>query len=65
VQDTRMTETGIVRYLRANKWKSTEDAIHRLEETLKWRREFGLYDLITPEHVEPEVRLNFMIIFIW
>lgn len=41
--------------MRATKWKSADDAIHRLEETLKWRREFGIYDLITAEHVEPEV----------
>lgn len=25
-----------------------------MEDTLHWRREFGFYDLITPEHVEPE-----------
>lgn len=30
------------------------EAINRLEATLKWRREFGLYSFITPEHVEPE-----------
>ena len=40
------------------KWKSAEEAIRRLEETLKWRREYGLYDLITAEHVEPEVRIR-------
>jgi hypothetical protein len=31
-------------------------AIKRLEDTLKWRREFGIYDKITPEYIEPEVR---------
>lgn len=45
----------ITSYLRATKWKSVEDAISRLEDTLKWRREYGLYDRITAEHVEPEV----------
>jgi hypothetical protein len=30
-------------------------AITRLDDTLKWRREYGLYDSITPELVEPEV----------
>jgi CRAL/TRIO domain len=29
-------------------------AIERLEATLRWRREFGIYDL-TAEQVEPEV----------
>ncbi|KAJ7030401.1 CRAL TRIO domain-containing protein [Mycena alexandri] len=43
----------ILRYLRASKWK-VDAAIHRLEETLKWRREYGVYDTITAEHVEPE-----------
>ncbi|KAJ6531871.1 CRAL/TRIO domain-containing protein [Mycena capillaripes] len=43
----------ILRYLRASKWK-VDVAIHRLEETLKWRREYGIYDAVTAEHVEPE-----------
>ncbi|KAI0300962.1 CRAL-TRIO domain-containing protein [Russula brevipes] len=34
-------------------WTSAKAAIERLEVTLKWRREFGIYDL-TPEEVEPE-----------
>ena len=38
------------------KWRSADDAIKRLETTLKWRREFGWYDKVTAEHVEPEVR---------
>jgi len=42
------------RYLRATKWNSAKVAIERLEGTLKWRREFGVYDL-TAEQVEPEV----------
>lgn len=45
------TTTG--RYLRASKWK-TQTAIERLENTLRWRRDFGLYELLTPQHVEPE-----------
>ncbi|KAM6490526.1 CRAL/TRIO domain containing protein [Amanita muscaria] len=43
----------LLRYLRASKWK-TQTAIKRLELTLKWRREYGLYDLVTAKHVEPE-----------
>jgi hypothetical protein len=41
-------------YLRATKWVQAE-AINRLEGTLKWKREFGFYDKMTPEHIEPEV----------
>jgi len=44
----------MLRYLRATKWKSVSTAIDRLEGTLKWRREFGLYDRVDAEHVEPE-----------
>jgi hypothetical protein len=44
-----------LRYLRAVKWASAEKAIQRIERTLKWRREYGLYDLVTPAYVEPEV----------
>lgn len=44
----------MLRYLRASKW-NLQSSIKRLEETLQWRREYGLYELITPEHVEPEV----------
>lgn len=42
------------RFLRASKWKK-DVAITRLENTLKWRREFGIYDLVNAKHVEPEV----------
>ncbi|KAF7374828.1 CRAL-TRIO domain-containing protein C23B6.04c [Mycena sanguinolenta] len=42
----------ILRYLRASKYKVTV-AIQRLEATLKWRREYGIYET-TPEQVEPE-----------
>ncbi|KAI9351287.1 CRAL-TRIO domain-containing protein [Obelidium mucronatum] len=40
------------RFLRATKWDSTS-AITRLQDTLKWRKEYRP-DLITPEEVEPE-----------
>ncbi|KAF8349173.1 CRAL-TRIO domain-containing protein, partial [Amanita rubescens] len=43
----------LLRYLRASKWK-TQTAIQRLESTLKWRRDFGIYDIMTPQHIEPE-----------
>lgn len=53
---TARPHDGVFRYLRAIKWESAQKAIKRLEETLLWRREFGLYDeRFTPEHVEPEV----------
>ena len=44
------------RYLRATKWVSSDAAIKRIEETLRWRREFGFYDKLNKEYVEPEVR---------
>ncbi|KAG1728654.1 hypothetical protein EDB19DRAFT_153997 [Suillus lakei] len=43
----------LLRYLRATNWNA-HAAIKRLEDTLKWRREFGIYDKITPEYLEPE-----------
>lgn len=50
-----LTYECILRYCRATKWESAQQTIKRLEETLQWRREFGLYDeRFTPEHVEPE-----------
>ncbi|KAI0346271.1 CRAL/TRIO domain-containing protein [Trametopsis cervina] len=50
-----ITSCSIIRYLRATKWQSSRTAIKRLEDTLRWRREFGLYDeRHTPAHVEPE-----------
>lgn len=49
------TRECILRYLRATKWIE-KDAIHRLEETLKWRHEFGYYnEEMTPAGVENEV----------
>lgn len=44
----------MLRYLRATKWDQ-KAAVTRLEETLKWRREFGFYDEMTSEYVSPEV----------
>jgi hypothetical protein len=52
----------LLRYLRATKWLE-KTAIQRLEETLKWRREFGLYDLITADYIEPEAVTGKEIIF--
>ena len=43
------------RYLRASKWKVVT-AINRIENTLSWRREYGLYDILDAKLVEPEVR---------
>ena len=44
----------ICRYLRASKWKLVT-AINRIENTLSWRREYGLYDILNANFVEPEV----------
>ena len=43
------------RYLRASNWK-LDTAITRIENTLNWRREYGLYDILNAKLVEPEVR---------
>lgn len=49
-----LTRECMLRYLRATKWNE-KDAIHRLEETLKWRHEFGYYgEEMTPAGVENE-----------
>jgi len=48
-----------ISYLRCAKWNEKE-AIKRLESTLKWRREFGVYDVVTAEQVEPEVNASHM-----
>ena len=37
------------RFSRAVKWSSAKDAIERVEDTLKWRREFGVWDLSADE----------------
>ncbi|KAK7463518.1 Phosphatidylinositol transfer protein (PITP) [Stygiomarasmius scandens] len=51
-----------LRYLRATKWK-LDSCIQRLEATLKWRREFGLYGKITPAYIEPEAVTGKEILF--
>lgn len=51
----------MLRYLRAVKWDE-KSAITRLEGTLKWRREFGIYDQMTNEYVEPQVKFSFLLL---
>ncbi|KAL1940230.1 hypothetical protein VTO73DRAFT_9182 [Trametes versicolor] len=53
----------LLRFLRAVKWTSAQAATKRLEETLKWRREYGLYELITASYVEPEALTGKMMIW--
>ncbi|KAF8604267.1 CRAL/TRIO domain-containing protein [Ceratobasidium sp. AG-I] len=48
-----LTRECLLRYLRASKWVLAT-TITRLDDTLRWRREYGIYDLITAEYVEPE-----------
>ncbi|KAI6024974.1 hypothetical protein PISMIDRAFT_90130 [Pisolithus microcarpus 441] len=43
----------LLRYIRAAK-HDVALAIKRIEDTLKWRRDFGIYDVLTAELVEPE-----------
>ncbi|PVF97232.1 CRAL/TRIO domain-containing protein [Serendipita vermifera] len=57
-----LTSDCILRYLRATKWQPAE-AIKRLEETLKWRREFGIYDRISSDHVKPEGETGLAVTF--
>ena len=52
---------GIPRFIRAVKWASAQASIKRIEATLRWRREFGVYDLITASHVEPEVSTHVLV----
>ncbi|KZV73054.1 CRAL/TRIO domain-containing protein [Peniophora sp. CONT] len=44
-----LTRECLQRFLRAVKWSSVKDAIERVEGTLKWRREFGVWDLSANE----------------
>ncbi|KAG6849783.1 hypothetical protein H0H93_005169 [Arthromyces matolae] len=53
----------LLRYLRAVKWKTAKAAIQRLEATLKWRREYGIYDVVTASHVEPEAVTGKQVLF--
>jgi hypothetical protein len=52
----------MLRYLRATKWISAKVAIDRLEGTLKWRREFGIYGL-SADVVEPEALTGKEVVF--
>jgi len=52
----------MLRYLRATKWTTAKAAIERLEGTLKWRREFGIYDL-SADLVEPEAVTGKEVVF--
>ncbi|KAF8575184.1 CRAL/TRIO domain-containing protein [Ramaria rubella] len=56
-----LTNECLIRYLRASKW-DVQTTIQRLEDTLRWRREFGVEDLAA-EHVEPEAVTGKEIIF--
>ncbi|KAK7735642.1 Phosphatidylinositol transfer protein (PITP) [Cytospora paraplurivora] len=48
-----LTRECLLRYLRAAKWHQA-NAEKRLIATLLWRRSFGIYDKLTPEHISPE-----------
>ncbi|CAK7234743.1 Phosphatidylinositol transfer protein (PITP) [Sporothrix curviconia] len=47
-----LTRECLLRYLRATKWHEKE-AAKRLQDTLTWRREYGV-DGLTAEHISPE-----------
>ncbi|KIY68943.1 CRAL TRIO domain-containing protein [Cylindrobasidium torrendii FP15055 ss-10] len=53
----------IHRYLRAVQWNDPMSAIERIEATLRWRREFGVDDRLTPAHVESEAALGYQFIY--
>ncbi|KAG8806061.1 hypothetical protein FRC18_006307 [Serendipita sp. 400] len=59
-----LTNDCILRFLRATKWEVPE-AIQRLESTLRWRREYGLYTDLTAELVEPEATTGHLLILGW
>ncbi|KUI57294.1 Phosphatidylinositol transfer protein PDR16 [Cytospora mali] len=48
-----ITRECLLRYLRATKWNQVQ-AEKRLIATLLWRRQFGVHDKLTPEHISPE-----------
>ncbi|KAF3760317.1 regulated by circadian rhythms/phosphatidylinositol transfer protein [Cryphonectria parasitica EP155] len=48
-----LTRECLLRYLRATKWNQAHSE-KRLIDTLLWRREFGVYDKLTSEHISPE-----------
>jgi hypothetical protein len=47
-----------LRYLRASKWQKYF-AIQKLENTLRWRREFGIYSHLTADYIADEVRSGY------
>ncbi|CAG7849096.1 CRAL-TRIO domain-containing protein C23B6.04c [Serendipita indica DSM 11827] len=57
-----LTNDCLLRYLRATKW-DVNAAIERIESTLKWRREFGLYDKLDAELVEPEGNTGHVLLY--
>lgn len=48
-----LTRECLLRYLRATKWHEKE-AEKRLVATLSWRRDYGVEEELTPEHISPE-----------
>ncbi|OIW30326.1 cral trio domain-containing protein [Coniochaeta ligniaria NRRL 30616] len=48
-----LTRDCLLRYLRATKWNQ-KDAEKRLLDTLTWRREYGVEDVLTWDHISPE-----------
>ena len=48
-----LTRDCLLRYLRATKWVQ-KDAEKRLLGTLTWRREYGVDELLTWDHISPE-----------
>lgn len=53
-----LTRECLLRYLRASKW-NVADAKKRLEGTLVWRREYGLYEH-TADYISPEMETGKM-----
>ncbi|KAF2087913.1 CRAL/TRIO domain protein [Saccharata proteae CBS 121410] len=53
--DERMwlTRECLLRYLRAVKWSSANDAAKRIQTTLTWRREYGTWGF-TADYISPE-----------
>ncbi|KAK6458655.1 lipid biosynthesis and multidrug resistance [Scheffersomyces xylosifermentans] len=50
-----LTQECFLRYLRASKWK-VDVAIKRIEETMVWRRTFGVVEV--PGHTDPEKKIT-------
>lgn len=55
VEKAWLTKECLLRYLRASKWK-TDVAIRRIEETLVWRRTFGVVEI--PGHTDPKKKVT-------